>query len=141
MDGGLDVMQNSRQLSISRAVAILLVVALFDSAGLLRMAVGPLLGVQTSAQLLVVLWSWLLLLLSTIGGLAAGRRWGAYLLICLVPVSTVFLSISFIPGVTSLVPAAYRPHALLLANTLVLLTAPLLLQRLPPPLRPTPLAG
>jgi hypothetical protein len=132
----LDVTQNSRQVAISRAVAVSMFASLFEHWRMLQLAVGPLLDIQTPAGLLVGAWCWLLLLLTTAWGLATGRRWGAYLLFALVPITTVAWSIPLIPMVTKLFPEALRPYALTVVNTLVLLAAPLILRRAGSPPQP-----
>ena len=108
-------------ISLDRAVAILLLLALAEHLTILRMAVAPLLGVQSSALLLAIIWLWLLLNGASIAGLALQRRWGAYFVIALVPVSTILLSIPLLPLVTSLVPVAYRAYAMMAVNVTVLL--------------------
>ncbi|HUF25531.1 MAG TPA: hypothetical protein VMM18_01020 [Gemmatimonadaceae bacterium] len=106
----------------------MLLLVLVDKVVLLRMAVGPLFGVRSSAELLVVVWVWLLVLLGTVAGLTFQRRWGAYLLLIFVPVSTVLLSIPLIPWITQLAPQSYRVYGMLLVNGVVLFTALLLVQ-------------
>jgi hypothetical protein len=96
------------------------------------MAVGPLLGISSSAMLLVVVWLWLVLAVGAIIGLIAQRRWGAYLLLPLVPVSSILLGMPLVPFVTRATPFVYRPYVVGALNALVLLAAPLLVRRLTP---------
>ena len=64
-------------------------------------------------------------------GLLLGRRWGAVLLLALVPVSTVLHAVPLIPFVSRLLPSALRPGAMWVLNLLVAVAAVMLLRRLP----------
>jgi hypothetical protein len=67
--------------------------------------------------------AWLVLLLASVIGIRAGRRWGALSLIVLMPVSTIMLSVSLVPFLTSIVPAAARPYVMMALNLLMLIAA------------------
>jgi hypothetical protein len=110
-----------RRLTLSQIVGLLLALVLVERAMLVRAAFGPLLGIQTQGVLLVIVWCWVVLLLGTILGLLRKRRWGIYLLIALVPISTILLSVPLIPFLTLLAPKPYRPYAMILVNVLLLL--------------------
>lgn len=66
---------------------------------------------------------WLVLILTSIVGIRARRRWGAVSLVALMPVSTVMLGVSLVPLVTSVFPLGVRPWVMMLLNVLVLVAA------------------
>jgi hypothetical protein len=121
-------MTERRALHLSRTIAIILLLVLVDKVALLRMAVGPLLGVNSSPELLVVVWLWLFAVVGTVVGLVLHRRWSAYLLLIAVSVSTVLLSVPLLPWITQLAPEHYRFYAMLVANVAVLFAALLLIR-------------
>ena len=123
---------NARILRLSRATAVLVGFAFFEHAAMLRVAFGPLLGIQSSAEVLLLSWAWILLTGATVAGLATGRRWSAYALLALVPFSTILLSIPLIPVVASVAPQEYRPALMALVNILLLTVVPILLKRTRP---------
>jgi len=128
-------------LTLDRSLAIALALALAERWVVLRMAFAPLLGIRSSTLTLVTIWLWLLLIAVAIVGLAWRRRWGAYSLVALVPVSTILHSIPLVPLVTSLAPFPYRTFAMTAVNLAVLLTVPKLLRGLAPGPRPAAQAG
>ena len=134
-------MTERRVLLLSRAVALLLVLVLVDRVVLLRMAVGPLLGVRSVPELLVIVWVWLFVVVGTVVGLVLERRWSAYLLLIAVAVSTILLSVPLLPWITRLAPGAYRFHAMVVANMVVLFTALLLIRYQGPRVHATRPAG
>lgn len=109
-----------------RIVALLLLLVLVDDSVVLPMAIGPLLGTITGPDLLLVVWSWLLLLIGAALGLAARRPWAVVVLIVLVIVSTIAMGIALVPFIMRLVPERIQTVALLVTNGGVLLTAPYL---------------
>ena len=109
-----------------RIVALLLLLVLVDESVVLPMAIGPLLGTITGPDLLLVVWSWLLLLIGAALGLAARRPWAVVVLIVLVIVSTIAMGIALVPFIMRLVPEQIQTVALLVTNGGVLLTAPYL---------------
>ena len=120
---------NDRQQLLSRALAFSLFLTLVEYSKIFRIAFGPLLGVDSSALALLTSWTWLLLLGIAVAGLTSTRRWGAYALAALVPVSTMLMAIPLIPAVSKLIPVSLRPEALATLNILVLVSVPLLLYR------------
>ena len=128
-------------LTLDRSLAIVLVLALAERLVVVRMAFAPLLGVRSSTLALLAIWLWLLLMAAAIAGLAGRRRWGVYLLIALVPVSTILHSIPLVPLVTSLAPIAYRPFVMSAVNLALLLAVPKLLRGLAASPRPAAEAG
>ena len=115
-------------LKLARVVAALIGLSFFMHGEMVRIAIGPVLGVQSTALALVIAWVWILLNVATVAGLALGRRWSAQALLALVPFSTLFLSLSLIPGVTSVVPQDYRFPLMALSNIFLLPVVPILLK-------------
>jgi hypothetical protein len=111
--------------------ALIILLALAERPLVMRMAVGPVLGIQSPPLALAMNWLLLLLLGLTVTGLALQQKWGAYALIALVPVSTILHSFPLVPLVTALAPHSYRPYAMVAVNIAVLLAVPALLRGSP----------
>ena len=110
----------NRKLWLSRILPFVLLGTLLEHWDLVRFAVTAwrhtMLGFGVSL-------AWLMLILASIVGIRARRRWGALSLIALMPVSTVMLGVSLVPLVTSVFPVGVRPYVLMLLNVLVLVAA------------------
>lgn len=121
-------MLNERLLRLARATAVLIGFSFFEHSTMLRMAIGPLLGVQSSPEVLLLSWAWNLLTAVTIAGLALGPRWSASSLLALVHFSTILLSIPLVPVMTTVAPQQYRPIVTARGNILLLSIVPILLK-------------
>src|SRR5687768_15425674 len=89
---------NDRQQLLARVLALSLLLTLLEHWRVLRIAIGPLLGVASSAMALLVTWTWLVLMGFALAGLTNTRRWGAWAVAVLAPVSTILMAISLVPG-------------------------------------------
>ncbi len=85
--------------------------------------VSGLFATERSAELLAMTLIHLALMMLAIIGLWRQRPWGYYAVYLLVPVSTILLSISFVPFVADLLPRVSDTLALPVLNGAVLLLA------------------
>ena len=76
-------------------------------------------------------WGWLVLMGAAIAFSVWRPRWSIPLIVLLVPLSTVFLGISFVPFVMIIIPPAMRPYVLVPANVAVLVLLIFWLRRPP----------
>lgn len=117
------------RLTLARALALSLCLSLVQHVRMILVAIGPALGTISGPLVVAVAWTWIALMAVTIIGLARGRRWGAFALALLAPVSTMLVSIPLVPLITKLVPHPYRPQAMVLVNIAVLAAVPILLRK------------
>jgi len=88
---------------------------------MVRVALGPAVGRASSPILLWLAWGWLALMLGTIVALFRRPPWAIPLLVVLIPASTFFLGLSYVPFLAPLVPRSIAFPALLAGNAAALI--------------------
>jgi hypothetical protein len=101
----------------SRLLTVVLLLVIADNIAMFRVALGPVLGIQSSALAVILAWQWFLLIFATIAVLVWRPRRAVFLLVVLALFSTIALSIPLVPFVMELVPVNLRPYALVALNT------------------------
>jgi hypothetical protein len=110
-------------------LVVTLLLAMADNAVMVRFALGPVLGIQSSALVFVLAWVWFALIAATVAVLLRRPSRAIFLIVILGLFSTVALSISLVPFVLELVPVNLRPYAMTIGNASFLVLSAFLLRR------------